>query len=1011
MEYKPLVRWWWPGLDVEENELSRELEELKTNDFGGAEIQAFMIGTPAPDADLAHRFAPNPYYYDVLEKVLRKARELGMTIDLTISSSWPPGGTWVTVEDSLRTLLMGTSMVNGPLKDPKVPSIKLPPFYRFSKILGKLMGVGLPSWALKDKKKWLSMFKLVAVVAIRPIKSSTRINHVFPRARKLDWREAIDLTRKVKPGGFVDWEVPEGKWQLFSFHAGPTLMSPISDARSSKDASSLVVDMFDKEKVHRFLDGHFKPGESSLKQYFGNPLRALFTDSQEIASEWFWTEKFFKEFKKRRGYDVVPYLPACFVPNRDNQFLHVFFQNTKPCFDFLEGIGEKIRHDWELTLSDLFAEEYCGGVSAWCHQRGLKHRIQTYGIRVDLLKAYGHSDIPETEQLFAGGNLDFLKLASSAGILNGKRLVTSESLVWMTRDYMTTPLKWKVGVDKLFVAGINQVIYHGYPYFTPWKSFPGHYPWSPPDFSSNLNRNNPFVAYFSMMNLYVARCQYIMQNGKTMANVAIYFPHFNYDYKVLKEEDMTAGYLEGHDDKPPGGPIIWYMKRVSKEIDKKFLYHQQVADKIVSRGFYYIHVNDDSLLKSRLEGDRMILGDASVNAIVLPDVKKIPLDVLKVLLDASANGVKVIFLGDVPDGQPGFLNHEKNDPEIKRLIGDISNGFHFLDKGHDVGLYMWQDLLLVPFIDSNQPLNELVFIFKNLGQDSAYFIRSTVPRVKRFKLGFHENGKKPFLLDPWTGECKPVIKYREPAIGEITAELKSSIGKITLDLEFAPYESKLLLFTSDKLCGLDDDVHVLDSNIDVFLENGKIIGFASSPGEYWVLLSNGEKVIKSVSSPGFEDIKLNDWKLSVKHREVSGDIKEIHLDLEELMDWRKKDPIKYSNGPGVYTSSFKINDVSPDGHRYFLTLSSVHDVAEVSVNGIDFPPILAPPCEVEITSAIKCDNNEINIKVIGALRNLLVGYGKTGRKEWKHYKRRQTMPVGLIGPVIIKRKKEIQFYP
>ncbi len=85
--------------------------------------------------------------------------------------------------------------------------------------------------------------------------------------------------------------------------------------------------------------------------------------------------------------------------------------NTKPCYDFPKGIGDRIRYDWELTLSDLFAEIYCAGVSRYCQQYGIQHKIQTYGIRVDLLKAYGSADIPETEQLFAGGLLDFLKIA------------------------------------------------------------------------------------------------------------------------------------------------------------------------------------------------------------------------------------------------------------------------------------------------------------------------------------------------------------------------------------------------------------------------------------------------------------------------------------------------------------------------------------------------------------------------------------------------------------------------
>lgn len=44
--YRPLVRWWWPGLEVEEAELRREVCDLDEAGFGGAELQPFAIGSP-----------------------------------------------------------------------------------------------------------------------------------------------------------------------------------------------------------------------------------------------------------------------------------------------------------------------------------------------------------------------------------------------------------------------------------------------------------------------------------------------------------------------------------------------------------------------------------------------------------------------------------------------------------------------------------------------------------------------------------------------------------------------------------------------------------------------------------------------------------------------------------------------------------------------------------------------------------------------------------------------------
>lgn len=41
-QYRPMVRWWWPGGDVTDKELLREIGILDAAGFGGAEIQPFV---------------------------------------------------------------------------------------------------------------------------------------------------------------------------------------------------------------------------------------------------------------------------------------------------------------------------------------------------------------------------------------------------------------------------------------------------------------------------------------------------------------------------------------------------------------------------------------------------------------------------------------------------------------------------------------------------------------------------------------------------------------------------------------------------------------------------------------------------------------------------------------------------------------------------------------------------------------------------------------------------------
>ena len=48
LSYAPFVRWWWPGNDVETNELQREMNLFARHHIGGVEIQSCALVVPPP---------------------------------------------------------------------------------------------------------------------------------------------------------------------------------------------------------------------------------------------------------------------------------------------------------------------------------------------------------------------------------------------------------------------------------------------------------------------------------------------------------------------------------------------------------------------------------------------------------------------------------------------------------------------------------------------------------------------------------------------------------------------------------------------------------------------------------------------------------------------------------------------------------------------------------------------------------------------------------------------------
>ena len=141
---------------------------------------------------------------------------------------------------------------------------------------------------------------------------------------------------------------------------------------------------------------------------------------------------------------------------------------------------------------------------------------------VDIMKLYGDASIPETEQLGGGNTVNFMKLASSAGYDYGRKLASSESFVFRGNPYVTTPESIKANSDKLLISGINQIVYHGFPYdYDDGTKGIGWFPFQG-QFSSHLNEHNPIWPFVGKVNQYITRLQCIAQQGTNDLQVAFY---------------------------------------------------------------------------------------------------------------------------------------------------------------------------------------------------------------------------------------------------------------------------------------------------------------------------------------------------------------------------------------------------------------------------------------------------------------------------------------------------------
>ena len=146
-----------------------------------------------------------------------------------------------------------------------------------------------------------------------------------PGEEDADGTDVVDLTAKLGHGGILRWDVPEGVWQVFRF--GCTVAKHAKVSTSSNGWGGYALDVLDAGGVSTATGTRSSsrssptPGHSA-----GRALKYLHTDSWEIEAV-NWTPTLRDEFRRRRGYDLLPFLPVMagrIVDGRaqSNRFLH-----------------------------------------------------------------------------------------------------------------------------------------------------------------------------------------------------------------------------------------------------------------------------------------------------------------------------------------------------------------------------------------------------------------------------------------------------------------------------------------------------------------------------------------------------------------------------------------------------------------------------------------------------------------------------------------------------------------
>ncbi len=537
-EARPMVRWWWFGPAVEKPEILRELQQMKADNIGGAEL-AFVYPEVLDDPTKGLKNLPflSKEMLEAVTYAQSEAHKLGLRIDVTLCSGWPYGGPDTTLQEAAGHL--------------------------------RVMEIPIPA----NTSRGLPMFKLLDGDSILSIQVAS--------GEPKHWDPAT--AHPVEQGAALP-SSPTPRVALF-FVSGHTRQMV---KRAAVGAEGFVLDPFSKQAVATHLKA---VGEPLLKAFGATPPYAIFSDSLEAYGA-DWTPLLPEEFKKRRGYDLIPHLPELVAGGTP--------------------AAEKVRHDYGVTLTELVNENYLTQINDWAKAHHTKFRSQTYGEPAVSFSSQRLAALPEGEgpQWRA---FSTLRWATSANHVFGNNVTSGETFTWLHSPvFRATPLDMKAEADIDFIMGENQLVFHGWPYSPPDGKVPE------PGWSlyaaASFNHHNPWHPVLPAVDQYIARISALLRQGQPANQVAI----------LLPEDDAWAGFVPG--------------KATITGIMTKLL-PPDLIPTILSSGYNFDFIDAEAINKVGL-GTHQIL--------VIPPTDRIPSETANKIAAYAAAGGKVIAVGHLP---------------------------------------------------------------------------------------------------------------------------------------------------------------------------------------------------------------------------------------------------------------------------------------------------------------------------------------------------------------------------
>lgn len=763
--YKPGVYWYFMDGNMTAESITKDLESMKKAGIGNLVFLEVNVGVPEGPV----RFLSKEWM-DMFVHAEREARRLGIEITLGIGPGWTgSGGPWVKPEQSMQHLVASSVTVNGGDRSiilPLPPPMK--PFF------------GEGGLSPEVKNAWQSYYQDVAVLAFPAVDQPYLIKDYEEKAlyyrapyssgivrpylpapvSDRSVREAvkkgtiIDLTGKMRPDGRLGWSPPSGKWTIMRFvsrnNGAITRPAPVPGL-------GMEADKFDTTAISDHLEHYV----GQLLKKIGKPdsnspggLKRLHMDSWEMGAQ-NWTARFREEFMKRRGYDPLKYYPvyAGMVVGSPEE-------------------SERFLWDLRLTAQELVLDYHARFVKDYAKRHHLSLSIEPYDMTpLADLELGSVADVPMGEfwSKGFGFNATYSVIeATSAGHIDGRPLIPAEAFTAQNNEgWKQHPASMKNQGDWAFAAGINRFVYHTFQnQFLPDSLRPGA---TMGPYGVHWDRGQTWWPMVSAYHDYITRCQYLLQQGRTVADVV-----------YLTPEGAPQVFV------PPSSAVLG----------------DTIGDR---RGYNFDGCAPGQLMKATVKNKRIVFpGGAQYRLLVLPAYEAMTPGLLAKVGELVNQGAVVV--GNPPLRSPGLVNYPACDKQVifqvKKIWGSSVVPGGLAERRFGQGKIIWGGTIK-DSIDNLYPRYNLTAgILKNMGVNEdfrsdgplrythrtapgwdIYFVSNTTSAPVTAVARFRNVEGSPELWDANTGKIRPLENF------------KKHEGYTEVGLQLDAFESAFVLFS------------------------------------------------------------------------------------------------------------------------------------------------------------------------------------------------------------------------